>query len=275
MKGCLYYWFTLGKLRYKLSVGDNGKYPNYSIFFVHIFLYRVASSESSKKGTTNADGAKPSRRAGLGLENIENVEEGCKTKTLPRDNNSLPTNKNIQRSRKNIQNKIDLSSTIYTDNNFSQFLLINFDETPARSVNPYIIDDIQALSGEPPASSDSNLTSKIYNYSKGNEHILSKFKYSKLSAIINIYTIQKCSLLDLSLHMEFVLLVSLKTSSKIATLPPIASILFYFFAITMIQNGHHHGLIIFFLIPEVYFWLFLVIKVNILSSEKTLIEFSI
>ena len=51
-----------------------------------------------------------------------------------------------------IQNKVDLSSTNYTDDNFSCFLVINFDETPARSVNPYDIDAIQELNVEPPAS---------------------------------------------------------------------------------------------------------------------------
>ena len=47
--------------------------------------------------------------------------------------NSLRT-KNIQWHRENIQNKINLSNTTYTDNNFSRFLVINFYETPARSV---------------------------------------------------------------------------------------------------------------------------------------------
>ena len=65
--------------------------------------------------------------------------EGFKSKTPAGDSNSLPTAKNIWRSRKIIQNKINLSSTNYTDNNFSRFLVINFDETPARSINPYDI----------------------------------------------------------------------------------------------------------------------------------------
>ena len=61
--------------------------------------------------------------------------DGCKSKTSPGGSNLLPTTKNIQRSRKNIKNRIDLSSPNYTDNNFSGFLVINVYETPARSVN--------------------------------------------------------------------------------------------------------------------------------------------
>ena len=66
---------------------------------------------------------------------------GCKSKTPLGDNNSLPTAKNIQRSRKNIKNRIDLSSPNYTDNNFSGFLVINVYETLARSVNSYDIEN--------------------------------------------------------------------------------------------------------------------------------------